>query len=158
MIEVLVASLLLGATSPQDESLLMGSRLRQEPTQVNLRLGSCSSGERRIDMQRVMFLENRTLLTSESQPRLIEVRRETATIEMEDREGALTTSYVPIDALIDDEADLDLELKLVVFEGEVMVFWKETFQNRIYRQGLVKLIGQDFVPVCEGQGGSEVSH
>jgi hypothetical protein len=57
---------------------------------------------------------------------------------------------------VDPNADLDVELKLGYFEGTLVAFWKETFRHRMYRQGLLRILGETVTPLCEGRGGITV--
>jgi hypothetical protein len=53
--------------------------------------------------------------------------------------------------------DLDVELKFAYFEGELVIYWKETFQHRIYKQGLFKVDRGGAAFICSGSGGVRTS-
>lgn len=48
--------------------------------------------------------------------------------------------------------DLDLNLKIVALDGEVFFYWRETYKHRSFRQGLLRIVGDNIVPFCEGMG------
>jgi hypothetical protein len=48
---------------------------------------------------------------------------------------------------------LDIQLKLVTFEGALALYWRETYLHRTYRQGLFEIQGMRASPLCEGAGG-----
>ncbi|MGV9007280.1 MAG: hypothetical protein ACOH1H_11145 [Brevundimonas sp.] len=55
--------------------------------------------------------------------------------------------------LIDNGHDLDIRLSFMVSEGGYYLHWRETYENRIYRMGLFKLVASEMVPLCNGSGG-----
>jgi hypothetical protein len=57
---------------------------------------------------------------------------------------------------VDPEKDLDVELKLAYLDGRLVVFWKETYRHRIYRQGLFHIVGERVKALCTGRGGVTV--
>ncbi|MCE3252336.1 MAG: hypothetical protein K0Q67_1346 [Cellvibrio sp.] len=64
---------------------------------------------------------------------------------------------VQIDSLIGDN-DPDINLTLILLDGEYGVYWRETFQHKKYRQGIYKYEGNSLVSVCAGEAGIESSH
>ncbi len=53
-------------------------------------------------------------------------------------------------------ASADVELKLGLYEQQIVLYWRETYRHRIYRQGLFRFEGQALVPMCEGEGGEDI--
>lgn len=155
--------------------ILIAALLTSQPTPVTagppgsgvaLRLevtGSCEGGGGSVDMRRVMFLENRTLvIDGATGPLQIEVDGEDFAIE-EIGEGSGRRTYAErVDAMVEPDEDLDIELKLALVDGRLALYWRETYQNRFYRQGLLAIEGRAFFnpedrglrPQCEGRGGS----
>jgi hypothetical protein len=39
-----------------------------------------------------------------------------------------------------------------------VLYWRETFQHRIYGQGLFRVVGQSLEPFCEGRAGVQASN
>lgn len=153
-------------------AVLLTSQLTQiagAPPQISgeLRLsvtGSCGGGGSSIDMSRVMFLENRTLvIDGATGPLQVELDGENFSIE-EIGEGSGRRTYAePMDAMIEPDADLDIELKLALVDSRLALYWRETYRNRFYRQGLLAIEARAFFnaedrglrPMCEGRGGSQ---
>jgi len=136
------------------------------PTSLNATMNSEGSGTR-INMNRVMFLENQTLeVDGSTGPLMIRVEDETFTAEEIGAHSEHRTYFNKIDALVQEGRDLDIELKLAMLDGRLLLYWRETFQHRFWRYGLVTIEGQalfrgDAVPlrpVCEGRGGSQADH
>ncbi|HVQ08927.1 MAG TPA: hypothetical protein VMS43_10895 [Allosphingosinicella sp.] len=133
---------------------------------VELRLdttGSCEGQRGSVDMRRVMFLENQMLvIDGATGPLQIEVEGENFSVE-EIGEGSGHRTYAePMDGVIEPDEDLDIELKLALVDGRLALYWRETYRNRFYRQGLLTIEGRAFFnaedrglrPLCEGRGGS----
>jgi hypothetical protein len=107
-------------------------------------------------MHRVMFLENQSIdIESENPPIRVSIRGENFFAEELGNNSRSRHFFESIDSIVDSTADLDIELKLAYFEGSLVLYWKETFHNRIYRQGLFSIIGHEVRRLCEGHGGSE---
>lgn len=51
------------------------------------------------------------------------------------------------------EEYLDVELKLALVENQLALYWRETFQHRMYRQGLFRIVGDGLARWCDGEGG-----
>ena len=134
------------------------------PPQINLiSTGSCESSAGRIDMQRVMFLENRTLdVDGGTGPLRLRLDGETFYSDEIGEHSRHRTYFDKIDALIRPDQDLDIDLKFAFVNGRLMLYWRETYQHRFYRHGLVSLEGralfgdenQGMTILCEGRGGS----
>jgi hypothetical protein len=105
-----------------------------------------------------MFLENDELdfdgrhgklhISLEGQEVLIATRPPAETV---------TTARNIGNAVSKREDDADVDLKLGLLDGKLVLYWRETYLHRIYRQGLFSINDQDLAPLCEGRGGSEVS-
>jgi len=66
---------------------------------------------------------------------------------------SVTQHYRSILDEIENGDDLDIELKFAYFENRLLIYWRETFQNRPYRQGLFEINGPDVAFLCAGRGG-----
>ncbi|HMG48122.1 MAG TPA: hypothetical protein VK614_11755 [Allosphingosinicella sp.] len=122
--------------------------------------GSCRGSGGPVDLRRILFFENRAL-------------------EFDSPEGPMRISllgpHVDIDALNPNprftgfrqnignavgrgENDADVVLKLGLLDDRLVVYWRETVQNRPYRQGLFSVLGMRLEAVCEGRAaGVEIS-
>jgi hypothetical protein len=124
----------------------------------------CEGSAGRIDMARVMFLENRTLnIDGATGP--LQLRLEGETFHSEELgERSRHRAYSNwIGTMVQPGADLDIDLKLALLNGRLLLYWRETYQHRFWRYGLITLegralFGDDAVamhPLCEGRGGSQ---
>ena len=157
---IVLALLLSGPVEPSPEPRILSpeAQLRTIDT-----IGSCEGSGGSIDLRRVMFLENRSIVIDGSQgPLRISVERDDFLVE-EIGEGSQHRQYYnDIGNEVDESGELDIELKLASVEGRLVLYWKETFQNRIYRQGIFSINPSGFflateeslTPLCEGRGGS----
>ena len=116
-------------------------------------IGSCQSHNRFIDLRRMMIHENRWIdVTGEHGRERVRVSGEHVSFETPDR-----TVTLDVAEYITGGANLDLNLRLASVEGKFVLFWHENFQDRLYRQGLLEIVGEHLVPLCEGRGGIETS-
>jgi hypothetical protein len=76
-------------------------------------------------------------------------------VEGESGEGEYVSN---IGTEVDDSVDLDVQLKLALYGGRPVIYWKETYLHRMYRQGLFGLGDWKVAPLCEGTGGLYRSH
>lgn len=127
----------------------------------------CEGSGSRINMDRVMFLENRTLaVDGGTGPLLLRLERETFYADETAEQSRHRTYFNKIDALIQPGANLDIDLKLALLNGRLLLYWRERWEDRFWRFGLITIEGQalfgdDAVPMrpfCEGHGGSQTDH
>lgn len=140
------------ATRPcREECMATGQALRLSP------MNSCVSAGGPVDMSRLWFLENRSV---DVLNRRIRLGRQSLGIELLDATPPRTHVYdIPWMVSEGGEAgDPDIELKLVLLDGQLAVYWRETYQHRQYRQGLFRVEDSRLVPWCEGMGGIYTSH
>ncbi|HKE94961.1 MAG TPA: hypothetical protein VKB34_11685 [Povalibacter sp.] len=52
----------------------------------------------------------------------------------------------------------DIDLTLGLLDRAVVVYWRETYKHRTYKQGLFKVVDGELTLPCEGFGGVDVSH
>jgi hypothetical protein len=122
----------------------------------------CEGSAGPIDMARVMFLENRTLdFDGATGPLQLRLDGETFYSEEVGEHSGHRTYFNRIDALVQSGEDIDIDLKLALLNGRLVLYWRETYQHRFWRYGLVSiegraLFGDDAVamrPLCNGRGG-----
>ena len=139
-----------------------GSVIPIEQVAASSTLGTCVGSAGEIDFQRIMFLENTSLVIDGSSGSVrISIDGESliATEIATTSEGR--EYFSNIDSLVDPNDDLDLLLKLAYSDKGLLVYWRETFRNRIYRQGLLRVNPTEFfrsantglTKLCEGRGG-----
>jgi hypothetical protein len=129
-------------STPRSEILTLSTR------------GSCATSTGQdVDLQRVMFLENRSLdIRTGSTLRRVSVDRETLYIETVSSTPPVTR-YHEIDTQISESAPPDIELTLVVLGETIGVFWRETYQHQQYHQGIFQIEQDRISQLCSGIGG-----
>jgi hypothetical protein len=123
-------------------------------------VGDCvGAQDRAVDLRKVMFLENRSL-DLERGDETVRVTLRGERVELV-KLGARSDGGI-YSTNIGDEVepadDLDVELKLAYVSGEAALYWKETYQHRIYRQGVFRFVGDRVQKLCEGRGGVNSSN
>jgi hypothetical protein len=118
-------------------------------------LGSCQrENGSYLPLNKMLVLEADELTLDEPLPNTrLAVRRENVHVT---RNGATTTYNVPT-ALAGDDS-IDLTLRLVTLEGDLLIYWRETFLHQRFRQGLMRLTTLGLQQVCQGMGGFDVAH
>lgn len=118
------------------------------------RIGTCEGDGRSYNLRRLMLLENRTIeIDGPHGPLRVSIAEEYVQIHTAGPTPARAIYATNIGDTADPRSDLDVELKLGYFDGFLVVFWKETFHHRIYRQGLFRIAGESVMPLCTGRGG-----
>ena len=108
-------------------------------------------------MRRVLFIENPVVeIESSGKTFEIYVERESFYAKEINKNGEEVEHFEDVDSLLNMEDDLDIELKLAQYKGDLMLFWRETFKNRIYKQGLFLVDGPQLKLACKGEGGSHI--
>jgi hypothetical protein len=54
---------------------------------------------------------------------------------------------------VEPNDDLDIELRLARQKGRLVIYWKETYRHKIYRQGLFRVVDERVELICQGRGG-----
>lgn len=106
-----------------------------------------------------MLLQNRVVdVESPSGPTRVSIVRQS--IHMRMLNAPDETTYVRDigGAVKRGEEEPDLELTLGLLGQRLVLYWRETFQHRMYRQGLFSIEGHELKPLCEGRGGVYISH
>ena len=117
------------------------------------RTGTCEATGRSYNLHRLMILENRTIeIEGDGGPVRVSIDGEYVQIHTagENSREIFATNIADI---VDPHSDLDIELKLGYFDGHLVIFWKETFQHRVYQQGMFRVEGHFLTRLCNGRGG-----
>lgn len=122
--------------------------------------GSCRASSGPVDLRRVLFFENRALeFESPEGPMRIKLLGPHVDIDALNQNQRFRTFRQNIGNTVGHgEYDADVVLKLGLLDDRLVVYWRETVQNRPYRQGLFNVLGMRLEAVCEGRAaGVEVS-
>jgi len=118
------------------------------------RIGTCEAGGRSYDLHRLLLLENQEAeIDGPLGPLRVSVAEEYVEIRTSGPPPRRVIYATNIADAADPNGDLDVELKLGYFEGGLVIFWKETFHHRIYRQGMFRISSENVTPLCAGRGG-----
>lgn len=120
-------------------------------------IGTCEGRAESVDIRRLMFLRSTTLDAEiDGEPVRIEIDRERISIRsIADNQEMYEAN---VDYLIDPDANLDVALTLGLLDGRLILYWRETFINKIYRQGIFAINKDGVSQICEGRGGISSSH
>lgn len=128
------------------------------PDNVQL-LGSCLRAGKPEELSRILFLENRAIeLADRNKMRRVSLVGQSVRIEnLSATDG--TVHVTRMGSIVSKgQDDADISLKLALLNGKSFVYWRETYQHRLYRQGLFEIIDHKLVLFCEGYGGTASSH
>lgn len=120
-------------------------------------LGYCTTRDgRHLDLRRTMFLANDALdFDAPGGPFRARIEGPKLLVDAIGERSNHSTYFNRIDYQIehDDHRNLDIRVQLAWIEGRLAVYWRETYQNRIYRQGFYAIVGQGVEFICAGEGG-----
>ncbi len=142
----------LSATPAYAQSEPVVSNMRERLVEA-VRYGSCLNAAGAVDMSRVWHLNNESVAVGD---RVVRSSGESVVIDLPN--GSMLVLHVGLSLSEERGRDLDLNLSLAALDGEVMVYWRETFQHRVYEQGLLKVVGDDVQIYCSGAAGADSVH
>jgi hypothetical protein len=131
-------------------------------------LGSCLAPDRRpLDLRRVALLQNRELLLDSKNGRVravLEGQKVSLHIEGSPDDEHIVRNIG--DLVGGSEGRADVFLTLGFLDNRPVLYWRETYQHRSFRQGLLSISpeaaradwAQVLTPMCEGRGGVDTSH
>lgn len=125
------------------------------PSTPPQRVGTClgTAGDT-FDLEKLLFLETDSVVV-EGPLEKIRVTLAGERVKIVDlkppREGQYITNIADE---IEPKDNLDVELKLAFLSGDLVLYWKETYKHRIYRQGLFRFLNGRPISLCEGRGGT----
>jgi hypothetical protein len=118
-------------------------------------LGSCRSNSEYINLGRVMFLKNEVIDLKDTNG-LVRVALDRQKVRMQRVKLGVVQETVIVNVGNIISGDPDIILTLGMLDDQPVLYWKETFLHRSYRQGVFKILGQSLVPLCQGMGGGEL--
>ena len=121
--------------------------------------GYCANSEGPIEMDAILLLRNETVQIGEG----LEARLNGESVHINEIGQREAFSLFSIATAISPAADIDIRLEFASLNGQLFVYWQETYLHRIYRQGLFRIDAaadwsDRLTPYCEGEGGEWISH
>lgn len=153
---VLLASMMSGQAGPAPGTSSPVTIVPEGEARLADEIGTCAGPGRSFNLRWLMPLADRSAeMDSPRGPRRISLQGEHLFIYAVDRHGPERAIFgINIGDEADPLHDLDVELRLAYFEGNLVVYWKETFQHRIYRQGMFGIESDRVTFLCAGVGGT----
>lgn len=153
-----VAWLMIGVIGISAQSVFAAPLYSIPPAEMTLSTGTCEAGTRNFDLKRLFILQSRTVYWLEGgRTRAAELNREHLFFEYTHDGIVDRDSWIDIAEAVEPERDIDIQTVFGFFDNELVVYWRETYQNRRYRQGLFKLQEGALPELCEGTGGDILS-
>jgi hypothetical protein len=126
--------------------------------------GTCKSKTDNVYLNEALFIKNEIVKEVTEEGFLLKkIIRDMLVIESYNSNGELVGSY-PIDVKSQIAkgnkklSGIDIELSFVSVGGSFGVYWKESYLNRPYLQGVFNLKNNHLEWFCEGEGGLSMSH
>lgn len=117
-------------------------------------IGTCEGGGRSYDLRRMLRLQNRSIdIDGPNGVLRVSIEKEMVNIQSVERSRARDVYGTNIGYQVRPDRDLDVELTLGYLNSELVLYWKETFQNRIYEQGIFRINRERIEFLCSGRGG-----
>jgi hypothetical protein len=126
-------------------------------------MGTCDGPRGSVDLRRISFLRRPyAILPGMTGPIRISIDGENLLAKEVGRRSRQREFYDNIGYQVDENDDLDVELRLARVHGRLSVYWRETYRHRIYRQGLFEIhpdelfrdTSRALALICEGRGGA----
>jgi len=126
--------------------------------------GSCKAEKVDLDLEGIYFLKNTMVKQSAKDGyRILEVDNDGVDIKYYANNDVLKRT-IPLDVAMKilsfnkDKGDIDIEVNFILLDGQVAIYWKETYLHRLYKQGVFKVENDELVFFCQGKGGTYTSH
>lgn len=126
--------------------------------------GSCKSETVNLSLNNVYFLKDKSLIEPIVDGyKILEINGDNFDVAYYSKDGKfkqLKFDNIALDVAANNKnnSDVDIEASFVLLDGQVAVYWKETFINRPYKHGIFKVDNDKLVFYCEGKGGIYKSH
>lgn len=123
----------------------------------NRTAGSCIGDKGAIDLQTVLFIRNQSVtIDGETVARL---DRQSVRMSSAMKGPQKQVHVYNISSLVSNNGDSpDIYLEFALLAGRPHIYWRETYQHRLYRQGLFEIDGFSITPLCEGYSDVSTSH
>lgn len=132
-------------------------RLIVPPAELASPLGHCDAGDHPVDLTWMMRVSNTEIRVMEAGvPAYYRIVRDTVVISPDEGFDRLEWFSIPEflhENGIPGARAMDVELAFVVIDGELALFWRETYRNRFYQQGLIGVSTEGLSLLCTGRGG-----
>lgn len=152
MISIIVAAALTYVVESQPPAIANQSNITFDS------IGSCGDRASRVDMRRVAFLENRSIDWGAGSRRMrVRLSGENAYVQAISARVNQPVNIHSVALTVQRDGDIDIQLKFAILDGELLIYWRETYQHRMYRQGLLRPELSQLVSLCEGRGGLDSS-
>jgi hypothetical protein len=147
---------------------LLAEAIHTGPVSNGTDLGSClAPAQPPVDLRGVMLLQNRELtLDSDAGPVRISVEGQRFRLDVLDSDDRRHIVGNVGDTVSGADDRLDVFVTLGMRDGQPILYWRETYQHRSFRQGLLTIdlgaVNADWAhvlkPLCEGMGGVTFTH
>ena len=118
--------------------------------------GDCVGEGGTYALAELLLLENRHVRWGRQGSQVeFDVSREEVSIHRTEPDGGTSRAGIQVDHFLSPDADIDILLKPALYRGDLFIYWRETYQHRRYRQGLVRVSRSGLTRICEGEGGEE---
>jgi len=128
--------------------------------------GFCEADGLNIDMQNVLKIENDTIFSTDPNSLWSSVTLSGDKTKFTYAKG--NSSDISLLTAINDDSIVDIRLRFALYENEVILYWEETYENKIQKLGLMKFdvkadreldwVEPEFANICRGSKGVNSSH
>jgi hypothetical protein len=125
--------------------------------------GTCIGKSEDVYLNEALFVQNPIVkIRTESGFELLRFIRVELEVRRFDSNGKLLDSYKinlrnEVLNLNRKLKNVDIDLSFIWIQNELGVYWRETYQQRPYLQGVFRIAGKSLVSLCQGSGGFETN-
>ena len=119
-------------------------------------IGWCRGESGLVSLAQITYILNRELDLGDGADRnRVVLRDQTITFRRLTRDDSVIS--IDIGAVVArDGQDADVIITLGSYQGATVLYWRETFLHRQYRQGVFRINDSRLIPLCEGIGGEDI--
>ena len=128
--------------------------VRESEVRLSDPFGTCESNGRSFDLRRLALLADPTI-EIDGPDGALRVTLDGEIIRIDEiGDGSVTQVFATnIGSRAEPNVDLDIKASLGYSNHRLVMYWKETYRHRIYRQRLFSIVNETIEPLCEGRGG-----
>ena len=129
--------------------------------------GFCKSDNQIVDMRNVLKIENDVIFSQNPKSSWSSVKLHGDKVKFIYAKGT-TSGFTSIHYAINDDSIADVRLRFALHNNEVVLYWEETYENKIQKLGLMKFdvkydseldwTEPEFIDICRGSKGVKSSH